>query len=242
MNILDNLNVASDDLSQKVKVQALDGFTITRTSSLSVASPGEVVNITITLYNTSGYEVSNIHITDTISEGATFQAGSVTIGGISYAGISIVSGFDVNQIIPSGNSETITYKIVMANPMIDGVFDVKIQSSLTYNVYRIAYTQESSVYTVDFPHGEMEIIKSSDKSVVTSGQFLKYQNIIKNTGTLTDNNVVFTDVIPQELTFVEGSVVIDGEKFEDYNPVDGISLGTISGKSQKIVSFETFVK
>lgn len=228
-------------LSRSVQVQALDGFTITRTSSKSIASPGESVNITITLYNQSGYEVSNIHITDTISEGATFKSGSVTIGGISYSGISIVNGFDVNQIIPSGNSETITYTIIMANPMIDGVFDVKIQSDLTYNVYRITYTQQSYVYTIDFPHGEMEIIKTSDKSVVISGQFITFQNIVKNTGTLEDRDVFFQDKLSNDLTFVEGSVIIDGVKYVDYNPIDGFSLDTIAGKSQKVVTFENFV-
>ncbi len=241
MNILDNLNYYGD-LHKKVKIQgALEGFTISRTTSVSVASPGETVNVTITLYNQSGYEVSGIHITDTISEGATFLSGSVTIGGISYGGISIVNGFDVNQIIPSGNSETITYKIVMANPMIDGVFDVKIQSTLTYNVYRIAYDQQSEIFTVDFPHGEMQIVKTSDKSVVVSGQTLTFQNIVRNTGTLTDTNVIFRDDIPPDLTFVEGSVIIDGVSFYDYNPINGFSLDTIAGKSQKVVSFETVV-
>lgn len=228
-------------LNGKVKVQGLDGFTVTRSASKNVASPGEIINQTITIYNNSGYEVSNIVITDTISEGATFKDRSVVIGGVSYGDANPISGFNINQIIPSGNSETITYSIVMSDPMPDKVYSVNLQSNLTYNVGRLSYSQSSDVYTIDFYHGVIEIIKTSDKSVVISGQKLKFQNIVKNTGTLTNTDVFFKDTIPNGMEFIEGSVEIDSVKYLDFDPIKGFSLDTIAGKSQKVVTFEVLI-
>lgn len=219
----------------------LDGLTIDRTGSKTVAEPGEEVSQTITIYNKMDYEMSNIKITDTISEGATFKARTLAIGGISYGDLDPTKGFNVNVIIPTGNSETITYTIVMEDPKPDGVRSVNLVSSVAFQLGRISYTKESSSSAVEFTHGEIDVIKTSDKTAVLKGDKILYQCVIKNTGTLVDNDVEFVDVLPIGTTFVEGSVKIDGVSFPDYNPQNGFVIGGIAGKSQKTVTFEVGV-
>jgi len=232
---IQNINVAN------VATQALEDFSIVRTGSEHTAAPGTVVNQTLTLYNKSQYEIDSVHVQDTISQGATFQARSVSVGGRSFPDIDPTNGFDLNEIIASGNSETITYKIVMDDPMPDAVRKVNLQSTVQFNVGKQSHTQQSNVYVVDFTHGEIEIEKTSDKSAVIKGQTLLFQNVVKNTGTLEDDDVFFIDTIPQGMTFVEKSVKIDDVSYPDYNPVDGFSLGNILGKSQKTVTFDVTI-
>lgn len=225
----------------KVSVLALDdNFTIQRTASTNFANPGETVNQTITMYNKTDYEITGVYVKDTISEGATFYPNSLQIGGISSV-VNPTSGFNVNQIIAPGNSETITYKITIDNPMPSGVHTVSLMSNVSYTIGRQSYSKDSNVYTIDTPHGDIVIDKTSDKSIVIKGQTITFQNVVRNTGTLQNTDVFFQDDIPTGTSFVEESVTIDGTSYPDYNPETGFSLGEIDGKSRKTVTFEVVV-
>ncbi|MDO7203736.1 hypothetical protein Q5M85_05715 [Paraclostridium bifermentans] len=49
-------------------------------------------------------------------------------------------------------------------------------------------------------------------------------------------NLFFQDKIDLNCSFVDGSVIIDGIEYTEYNPVDGISLPNLPvGSSTKIV-------
>lgn len=236
-NIISKLKDTSSP--QKVRIQSSD-LTINRTSSKTVAEPGEEVNITITLYNNGTYDMSSVFVTETFT-GATFKNRSVYIGGISYGDANPNSGFNLNVIIAPGNSETITYGIIMDDPMPEDSRVATITTDITYKIDRFSYSTQSDPYSIEFTHGDIAITKTADKTVAGKGQKIKYQCIVRNTGTLQDYDVVFKDVIPTGTTFVGGSVAIDGVWYSQYDPVAGFSLGTIDGKSQKVVVFEVVV-
>lgn len=225
----------------KVEILAIeDNFIITRRGATEIVSPGDTVNQTITLYNKTDYEITGIHVKDTITSGANYYPNSLQIGGISYA-VNPLTGFDVNEIIAPGNSETITYKLILDDPLPDGVRTIDVYTTVDFKIYRTSYTKNSDVYTIETPHGDIVIDKTSDKSIVIKGQTITFQNVVRNTGTLQNTDVFFQDDIPAETSFVEGSVTIDGTSYPDYNPQDGFSLGEIDGKSRKIVTFEVVV-
>lgn len=205
-----------------------------------MANSGETVNQTITMYNKTDYEITGIFVKDTISEGATFKQNTLEIGGKAGA-VDPTSGFNVNQIIAPGNSETITYKITLDDPMPDGVRTVSLTSNVTYTIGRTSYSKNSNTYTIETPHGDIVIDKTSDKSIVISGQTITFQNVVRNTGTLQNTDVFFKDDIPTGTTFVEESVIIDGTSYPDYSPETGFSLGEINGRSSKTVTFEVVV-
>lgn len=229
----ENISVQANDI--------LDNLSIVRTGSKAVAEPGETVSQTITIYNKMDYEMSNIRLTDTISSGATFKPRTVSIGGQSYGDLNPINGFDVNVIIPTGNSETITYSVVMDDPKPEGVRAVNLTSMVDFQLGRIKYSKQSDPSKIEFTHGEIDVIKTSDKTAVVKGQKILYQSIVKNTGTIMDNDVSFKDEIPVGTTFVAGSVKIDNTPFPDYDPTVGFILGAIDAKSQKVVTFEVNV-
>lgn len=230
----------NQNLENSITIQEF-GFSVTRTGSKGVADPGSTVSQTITLYNTSGQTISNIYLEDTITIGAKFKENSVQIGGIAAAGVDPTGGFMINGEIPSGNSETITYDIILDNPMPESVKSVNLSSLIRYQTNEGSFTANSNIYTIEIPHGEIVIEKTSNKSAVIKGQTLMFQNVVKNTGTLQNTDVFFKDEIPVGTTFVEKSVKIDDVAFPDYNPQTGFSLGEIDGKSEKIVTFEVII-
>lgn len=238
------LDLLSDTqhLDDTVSILAsMGGVSIRRTGSTHTGYPGDTISQTITVNNDSGYEMSNIVITDTITPGATFVSSSVVIGGVSYPYANPQNGFGLNVLIPSGNSETVTYNIKIDDPTPDGVTAVNLSSVMTYNIGRLEYTADSNIYTVDIPHGIIQIAKTSDKTAVIKGQTLKFQSVIKNTGSLPDSDVHFQDYIPAGTTFVPNSVEIDDTPYPDYHPQTGFSLDTIDAASQKTVTFKVTI-
>ncbi len=86
-------------------------------------------------------------------------------------------------------------------------------------------------------------VKSVDKSVTYVGDILTYRVVLNNIGadTVDATNVVFTDNLPPGLSFVSGSVKIDGVVQSSVNPVTGIPIATISAGSSKTVQFQARV-
>lgn len=54
-------------------------------------------------------------------------------------------------------------------------------------------------------------------------------------------NLVLTDVLPTGLTFVTGSVIIDGVPNPSANPATGINLGSLSPGQTEVVTFNATV-
>lgn len=129
----------------------------------------------------------------------------------------------------------------MDDPTPEGVKKVDLYSVVTYKYGRETRSKNSNVYSIEVPHGEIVIVKTSDKTAVIKGQKLLFQSIIKNTGSLQNTDVFFSDDIPQGTTYVPESVKIDNISYPEYDPQVGFSLESINGKSQKIVTFEVLV-
>lgn len=78
------------------------------------AMPGEAITQTLVLTNNSEYDVTMVNITDRLSEGATFKAGSVEIDGTPYEEYDPETGFELPEdITGGGGSTTVTFAIVI---------------------------------------------------------------------------------------------------------------------------------
>ncbi|UOY92232.1 cell surface protein [Ectobacillus sp. JY-23] len=83
--------------------------------------------------------------------------------------------------------------------------------------------------------------KSVNKSVAKIGDVLTYTITVPNTGNLPANNVILTDVLPNGLAFVPGSVTVNGTAQPTANPVSGINLGTIANGATRTIVFQVTV-
>lgn len=54
-------------------------------------------------------------------------------------------------------------------------------------------------------------------------------------------NLILTDVLPIGLTFVTGSVIVDGVAVPSANPATGINVGSLNSGQTKVVTFNATV-
>ncbi|MGL5327672.1 MAG: DUF11 domain-containing protein, partial [Peptostreptococcaceae bacterium] len=87
----------------------------------------------------------------------------------------------------------------------------------------------------------VSINKSVDKVFADIGDTISYTIVIKNTGTTTATNVVFTDTIPNDTTFVTNSFTQNGVALPGQNPQNGISINNIGVNQTITLTFKVIV-
>ena len=89
--------------------------------------------------------------------------------------------------------------------------------------------------------GSLTPTKSVNKAYATIDDLVTYTVSVANTGNTLAKNVNFRDVIPAGLTFVQGSVTINGTSYTGYNPYNSFTLGNIVSGDTVVVTFEAIV-
>lgn len=212
------------------------------------AEPGETITFTMGITNNGNVPANNVIVTDTIPNDTTFVSGSVRVNGAPRAGDNPQSGINAGSIDP-GQTVTASFSVV-----IDTVPDpnpIPNTAIVDYN------------YTVDpsFPNGESDAIisnqtetfvgiavidgsgfvKDVDFEYADVGYTLTYSFFLTNTGNVTANDVVFTDTIPNDTTFVPNSFTINGATQASANPQSGVNVGSIGAGQTTELTFQVVV-
>lgn len=226
-NILNTENMTTSFLKEK-------------TSTKNFARAGENVEISLKLTNNSDYDITDINILDTISSGASFFSGSVSIDSVSYASYDPTVGFQLSNPLPAGQTTTIKYSIIIDENITTS--QVETSSHLTYSVNNTQnLVEDSNTLDIEIINNEIVLTKTSDKSAVISGQSLTYIIEIKNEGNVKNTNLIFSDPIPSGVSFIPESVTIDDLPFKDANPNDGFALPDLEANKSMIIKFNVTV-
>lgn len=207
-----------------------------RTGSKDIVNLGDEVNQTITLTNRSEYEITNIQIKDTFSEGVNFKANSVVIDGASYTGYNPINGFTLPSSIKVGSSATITYRVIIDSSTTKESF--AIISAVTYTFDTTTATENSDTYTMELPNGDITVEMTVDKLVATKNDEIQYTIKVSNIGNLRNTAVTITNPMPDGTSFVEKSVIVNNVSQPTYNPTTGFSVGNIDPNSSTTASFK----
>ena len=207
-----------------------------RTGSKDIVNLGDEVNQTITLTNRSEYEITNIQIKDTFSEGVNFKANSVAIDGASYTGYNPINGFTLPSSIKVGSSATITYRVIIDSATTKESF--AIVSAVTYTFDTTTVTENSDTYTMELPNGDITVEMTVDKLVATKNDEIQYTIKVSNIGNLRNTAVTITNPMPDGTSFVEKSVIINNTSQPTYNPATGFSVGNVDPNSSATASFK----
>jgi uncharacterized repeat protein (TIGR01451 family) len=85
-------------------------------------------------------------------------------------------------------------------------------------------------------------VKSADRTVTYVGDTVTYTISLDNTtGTANATNVMFFDTPPPGMSFVPGSVTLNGTPLPGANPVTGAAVGTINAGTVSTVTFKVLV-
>lgn len=204
---------------------------------------GETSQHTVVITNNSQTQLFNLVFKDTMSSGATYVTGSVTVNGVSQPTYDPAAGFPLPSLNPN-QAVTVTYTIKANNPMTQtpvtdyGTLNYTVDDPLRGNVN---FTENTNTLSVQIISNRLTNVKSVDKAYAVKGDTLHYTSVITNTGSLLKSNLVFTDIIPAGTTFTAGSVKINGVTYPAYNPQTGFALPDLAVGDAVTVEFDVTV-
>lgn len=217
-----------------------ESFEKEKFSAKDSARAGEELIQEIELNNNSDFLVTDVHIKDTMSAGATFKAGSVEINGESYPDFDPMVGFYLNEPIdPSSPYILITYSIIVDdNPTVDHITNT---ATVSYSVDSVRFSENTNTVTINIIGDKIEIVKTASKAIAIAGEIVTFTHKITNGGAFTHTKLVFTDPLPAGISFVSGSVKIDGVNKPDYDPTVGFTLDNLASKATTTIVFDAKV-
>lgn len=215
-------------------------FSKTRTSDTLYVVPGQEVEQTLTLINLSENDITNVRIIDSIGTGASFKEGSMTIDGQGYPDF-VADYYELpNSISADGGYVVIKYKIV-----IDKAPTVGVITSISNIVYDFLtesdLNENSNELSLNLVNNVITIKKTSSKNAVISGDVITYTIEISNDGDVDNTDVWFEDVLAEGMSFIKGSITVDGIKYENYT-LNGFSIDSLNIGEEKIITFDVIVK
>lgn len=219
--ISETTNTVSTNISHADLVSS-GNFLKSATPNINV---GDDINYTLNITNTGNAVANNVVIKDSIPTGTTYVPGSIS-SNIMFTGTPLTS-IMLTAPISSGQTVTINFTVKAGNsiPNVNPIpnqaiisynytVDPAIPNGISVNGYsNIAYTQVSNATLVTK--------KSVDKIVSYVGDIITYNISITNTGNVPANNVVIADPIPNDTSYISGSLTVN-------RPYTGSLLSTIS--------------
>lgn len=213
-------------------------FTKVKSSDKTFLRENEIANQKVTLTNSSTRTVSNLFFNDTLSSGGTYVNGSVIVNNIPQPTYNLISGFNLDDIAPSGQS-TVEYQVIANSPKSEDT--LTNYATLNYAVDNRNLNENTNTITLVLVSSNFGIVKEVDKTVAIKGETLHYTTKITNTGSLDGKNLIFSDEIPAGTTFVDNSVKINSIGQPGYNPETGFSLPDLAVGESVTVEFDVVV-
>ena len=222
----------------------LGNLTSTKAVDKAYATIGNTLNYTITINNTGNATCTNVYFRDIVQADATFIEGSVTINGKVYGGYNPNTGFNLDNIAGYGQTVVafaVTIKTLPKDYTIYNYATGSYQYYIDPDNPPIVVEGSTNTVTTTINVGSLTATKAVSKAYATIDDLLVYTISIANTGNTIAKSVNFRDVISTGLTFVSGSVTINGVSYESYDPYVSFSLGNISPGVTAIVQFNAKV-
>ena len=209
-----------------------------KTVDLTSVAIGDILTYTTTLTNTGNTDATAVVFTDNIPGGTTFIDGSVLINNIPQLNANPSTGILVGTIAPN-ISISVTFSVtVIALP---ATGHVQNQST---SRYRINVEEQISTSNITFT----EVISANVIATKTTPiQYADLQTIIPytisiiNNGNIQVENIIATDIIPADTSFIENSVIVNGKARPNDNPLHGIQIDTIPPNTTATILFQVRV-
>lgn len=218
-------------------------FTKVKATEKPIINEGETVTQTVVLNNVSNFNLTDLTFSDTMSDGATYVDGSVTIDGISYPAFNLITGFPLPDI-GANSSRTITYQIIANNPKTSS--PVINHGTVNYTatdpvIGPVDFTENTNDVTIAILANEVDVIKNVNKTTAKIRETLHYTTTITNSGESTLSNLAFVDNLASEIQFVNGSVKINGVDYPALNPNTIFSIPDLAPEESNTVEFDVVI-
>lgn len=201
---------------------------------------GDTLTYTVALTNNGNSSAQNVIFTDTVPSGTAFIADTFSINGIPQSGANPVNGVNIGSIT-AGTTVTVSFQVTVTslpteNPIVNF-------SSTSYQLVSPpdAETSISNPVSTQIKEAILSMAKNESLSFANIGQTAFYTTSISNIGNTDATNIVFTDVLPNGVTFVPNTLTVDGVLQPDANPNTGVLLATLPPNEIYSIVFQVTV-
>lgn len=222
----------------------LGELTNTKTVDKEYSKVGDILNYTSTLVNTGNVNLTDLYFTDVLQSELSFISGSIKIDNVEYPRLSLEDGFELSDLAPR-ESIVVSFRAKInalpTPPYVTNTSKVDFSYKIDPQGTPIIKEQESNTVRTNVVLGKLNVKKSVDKTIATTGDEIKYTVTLTNVGNVVNNNVFFRDIPTEGVEFKENSLMINDEIQEGYNPIEGFNLGDIGIGNVVKVSFVVIV-
>lgn len=227
---------------------------------LASAAPGDTVAYRLVMINTGNTPANNVYLKDVMPSGVTFT-GNVMLYNKDYPNGEAISGNDIvgnGLLFPTlvnGNDNTQT--VIFTGKITTNCSGQNIYNNLGQVIYNGAVVaQDSASLMISCTRGLIitktiqdpadNQFKSTLSTPIHEGQVLTYQINVQNNGNVPVTNPVLWDILPNQVTYVNNSLAIDGEFMTQtiqnaFQTPQGILLTNLNPGMGKVITFQVRV-
>jgi uncharacterized repeat protein (TIGR01451 family) len=183
--------------SNEVTVSTIDLWAEKEVNQAQVTA-GAPVTFTIRYGNRGSADANDVRIRDGLPTGSSYIDGSIWGVGAD-AGDPVLLAWDV-MTVPAGSSvSTVGYATLVASDLISGTI---LTNTANLVSRRLDLTTNAAAVRVSaMPEAELSITKVVSPDIISPGELITYSIRVVNMGA-TAHQLVVTDTIPKELSFV----------------------------------------
>ncbi|WP_420819544.1 DUF7507 domain-containing protein [Paenibacillus pinistramenti] len=234
---------AGSTLSNAVAVPVFQpSINTVKSASTANATVGDTVSYTLKVSNNGNYG-ANVTVTDNIPSGTSFVPNSVLINGRPLPAADPTAGIPAG-VVAAGTTTAVTFSVLIESLPSPQFLNNQAVSAFSFTLpdeRTLAGTSLSNTVSIPVSAPNVSVVKSTIRTATTIGDSIVYSTTITNNGIAAINNVVFNDALPSEISFVAGSVLVDGTARQGVNPATGITMGSIAPGASATVAFTAAV-
>lgn len=234
----------SNSLTSQIEIAELS---IVKSANKTSVNVGDPLTYEFTITNTGTVTTDNIIFEDTPPSGTTFITDSFKIGSTSQPGADPASGINIGSLSP-GTSINVSFDVTV-NLLPPSPYELSNTAYATFN-YKIdpsgpskTGNSQSNNFIINVVLLKLTLLKSGP-STTKNGIKFTYTIKITNDGTISVNNMIFTDVIPGIGTnnatadFQPNTFAVDGTVIGGVDPNDGVNIGSLNAGNSLTVTFD----
>ena len=167
---------------------------------------GDILTYTTTLTNTGNTDATAVVFTDNIPDGTTFIDGSVLVNNIPQLNANPSAGILVGTITPN-TSIPVTFSVTVVALPASG--HVQNQSTSRYTINAEEQISTSNITFTEVISANVIATKTTPIQYADLQTIIPYTISIINNGNIQVENIIVTDIIPANTSFIENSVIVN---------------------------------
>ncbi|MGL5381201.1 hypothetical protein [Clostridium sp.] len=194
-----------------------------------------MLNIT----NLGNVDCSNIKLNIDLAEDVSYVENSLCINDRNAFIKNLVPKLDIGTL-KINESKNISLDFMISNLPYQNKLKLQAIAVCEYHFDEESTTKEfsSDSLELEVENVSVDIVKISSTDTLQADDILQVQTIINNVGTTNIKSLHLQDNFNKSLSFIDGSVFIDGENIEDINPLNGICIPYLEAGSNLLLTYD----